>query len=133
MQRRSYLKTIMAGAAGLATANAQTKAAPKNPIVLHVDLQVDPARIDEMTKAYHTQFKPEAMKHAGYIDLKILKLRTTYQGKAPAGMNFRFQLTMESEELRQKWINSPEHQRVWPLIENTLTDKKYTVLLLDAI
>jgi hypothetical protein len=49
-------------------------------------------------------------------------------------MNYRFQLTYESEEARQKWINSDIHSKVWPTIENTLTDKKnYTVLLCDAI
>jgi hypothetical protein len=49
-------------------------------------------------------------------------------------MNYRFQLTYESEEARQKWIASDVHQKVWPTIERTFTDQKnYTVLLCDAI
>ena len=132
MKRRSYLKSILAAGAGLTTANAQPKAG-KNPIVLYVDMQVDPAKEQEMLKNYHTVFKPEAVKHPGYIDVKIVKLNKALMGSAPAGMNYRFQLTYESEALRQKWISSPEHQKVWPTIENTLVTKNYTVLLCDAV
>ncbi len=136
MQRRSYIKTVLAGGATLAgtsIALAQPKPAAKNPILLHVDMQVDPAKEQVMIKNFHAEFKPTAMKHSGYIDVKIVKLRTALMGKAPAGLNYRFALTFENEELRQKWVASADHQRVWPLIENTLSDKNYTVLLFDAI
>jgi hypothetical protein len=132
MKRRSYLKTMLAAGAGLGAATAQTKT--RNPIVLYVDLAVDPAKEKEMVNNYHTIFRPAAVKYPGYVDLKIVKLRSALQGSAPAGMNYRFQLTYESEEARQKWVNSDIHGKVWPTIENTLTDKKnYTVLLCDAI
>jgi hypothetical protein len=132
MKRRSYLKSILAAGAGLTAAHAQPKTA-KNPIVLYVDMQVDPAKEQEMIKNYHTIFKPTAMKHQGYIDLKIVKLNKALMGTAPAGMNYRFQLTYENEELRQKWVASADHIRVWPTIENTLASKNYTVLLCDAV
>jgi hypothetical protein len=94
----------------------------------------DPAKEKEMVDNYHKIFLPAAVKFPGYIDLKIVKLRTTLQGSAPTGMNYRFQLTYESEELRQKWIASDVHQKVWPTIERTLTNPKdYTVMLCDAI
>ncbi len=132
MKRRCYLKTMLAAGASLGAASAQTK--PRNPIVLYVDMAVDPAKEKEMATNYHTIFRPAAVKYPGYVDLKIVKLRSALQGSAPAGMNYRFQLTYESEEARQKWIDSDIHKRVWPTIENTLTDKKnYTVLLCDAI
>jgi hypothetical protein len=41
-------------------------------------------------------------------------------------------LTFASEELRQKWIASAIHQKVWPTIENTLKSKDYNVLLYDT-
>ncbi len=123
---------MLAAGAGLSAATAQTKT--RNPIVLYVDMAVDPAKEKEMVNNYHTIFRPAAVKYPGYVDLKIVKLRSTLQGSAPAGMNYRFQLTYESEEARQKWINSDVHKKAWPTIENTLTDKKnYTVLLCDAI
>jgi hypothetical protein len=124
---------MLAAGAGLTAASAQPGKAAKNPIVLYVDMQVDPAKEREMVKNYHTIFKPAASKFAGYIDLKIVKLRTALQGAAPAGVNYRFQLTYESEELRQKWAASEVHKEVWPTIENTLANKNYAVLLFDAV
>ena len=131
MKRRSYLKSLLAAGAGLSAAHAQEKS--QNPIVLYVDMQVDPAKEQEMLKNYHTVFKPAAVKFPGYVDLKIVKLRSALQGSAPAGMNYRFQLTYQSEEMRQKWVASAIHQKVWPTIENTLVSKNYTVLLCDAV
>jgi hypothetical protein len=130
MKRRTYLKTMLAAGASAAGVKA---AGPGHPIQLHVDLAVDPAKEKEMSHNFETIFRPEAAKHPGYIDVKMLKLRTAVQGSAPVGVNYRFSLTYQSEELRQKWVASPEHQRVWPTIENTLSSKNYTVLLFDVI
>jgi len=129
LKRRTSLKTILAAGA---TAAGALAADPGRAIQLHVDLAVDPAREKEMLHNFETIFRPEAAQHPGYIDVKMLKLRTALQGSAPAGVNYRFSLTYRSEELRQKWVASPEHQRVWPTIENTLTSKNYTVLLFDV-
>jgi antibiotic biosynthesis monooxygenase (ABM) superfamily enzyme len=141
MNRRNWLKSVAwltagsaAAASSLACA-ASNAAVTKKPIVLYCDLPVDPAREQEMLDAYHNHFKPVAEKFPGYIDLKIVKLRKVIQGgPAPAkNINYRFQLTYESEEARQKWIASDVHAKNWPLIENTLTDKGYLVLLTDAV
>lgn len=127
MQRRTCLKTILSGA----VATALPAAAPEHPIQLHVDLQVDPAQEQEMLHNFKTVFKPTAQKHPGYIDVKMIKLRKALMGNAPPGLNYRFVLTYASEELRLKWVDSADHKRVWPTIENTLTSKNYTVLLFD--
>ncbi len=108
------------------------RAAPPRPILLHVDLSVDPAREKEMLHNFETVFRPAAMKFPGYIDVKMLKLRSALMGSAPAGVNYRFALTYESEDARQKWVSSDIHQKVWPEIEKTLTSKNYTVLLFDV-
>jgi hypothetical protein len=130
VKRRTYLKTLAAAAAGSAMA-APADAA--HPIVLYVDMSVDPAKEKEMIHNFQTIFRPAAVKFPGYIDVKIVKLRSALMGKAPAGMNYRFQLTYQSEEARQKWVASDIHKKVWPTIENTLTSKDYTVLLCDAV
>jgi heme-degrading monooxygenase HmoA len=129
MKRRTCLKTILAVGAGAGSSRA---AGPEHLIQLHVDLAVDPAKENVMLHNFETIFRPEAAKQPGYIDVKMLKLRTALQGSAPAGVNYRFSLTYRSEELRQKWVASTEHQRVWPTIENTLASKNYTVLLFDV-
>ena len=131
MKRRSYLSAMLAGLAGIRAASAQKAT---NPILLYCDLAFDAAKEQEMLRHFHNIFKPAAEKFPGYVDVKMLKLRTAYQGSAPAGINYRFQLTYESEELRQQWIKSDVHQRVWPPIENMLTNKAtYPVLLFDSV
>ncbi len=130
MKRRSYLTAMFAGIAGMKAMRAQPAA--KNPIVLYCDLSVTPAHEGEMLNNFHTIFRPAAEKFPGYIDVKLLKLRTVYTGAAPAGVNYRFQLTYESEEARQKWIHSDIHQKVWPTVEKTLSTKNYSTLLFDS-
>lgn len=134
MKRRSYLKTMLAATAGLTNAGAQaSKKQAQNPIVLDVDLSVDPVKEQEMLHNFHTIFKPAAVKFPGYVDVKMCKLRSAIQGAAPNGVNYRFQLTYQSEELRQKWVASETHQKLWPTIENTLQSKSYIVLLFDSV
>jgi heme-degrading monooxygenase HmoA len=129
MQRRTYLKTALAVAAAspLLSGAADTK----GRIQLHVDLTVLPAKEKQMLDHFHKVFKPAASKMNGYINVEILKLRSTLAGSAPASVNYRFVLTYESEELRQKWIASDIHQKVWPPIEKTLAHTKYNVILFD--
>ena len=127
MKRRTYLKAMLA--AGLAPA-AVAQTGPR--IELYVDLAVDPAREKEMLQNFRTQFRPTAQKQPGFVDVKIMKLRSAIQGAAPAGVNYRFMISFQNEEQRQKWVATEAHQKVWPLIENTLKAKNYTVLLFDV-
>ena len=128
MKRRACLATL----ASAALAPIVRAAEPAHPIQVHVDMSVDTAREKEMLQHFERDFKPAAVKFPGYIDVKILKLRTAFQGKAPAGLNYRFVLTYESEQLRQKWIASDIHQKVWGMIESTMRNKDYAVLLFDV-
>jgi hypothetical protein len=110
-------------------ARAQTK-----HIRLYVEMDVPAAREREMLETFHAVFVPEAAKHAGYIRVKMLKRRTILQGTVPPQHNYRFELEFESEELRQKWIASAEHQRVWPQVERCMsTLKDYPVVLYDEV
>jgi len=129
--RSAFVATAAALGLGrfAAPAGAQTK-----HIRLYVEMEVPPAREREMLDAFHNTFVPEAVKHEGYIRVKMLKRRAVIQGTAPAAHNYRFELEFESEELRQKWIASAEHQRVWPLVERTMkTQKDYPVVLYDEV
>ncbi|HTG38333.1 hypothetical protein [Sphingomonas sp.] len=142
MNRRNLLTLIGlagigAGPALAARPQASARAGAGKPIVLYCDLAIDPAREAEMLRAFETRFRPaaESFRGRGFIDLKMLKIRTVIQGgPAPApGINYRFQLTYESEEQRQVWVKSDIHQEVWPLIEDTVLNKDYLVLLTDAV
>ncbi len=130
MKRRLYLKAILAAASGMWVAKSEKT---HNPIVLDVDFSVDPAKEQEMLRNFHTIFKPAAMAHPGYVDVKMCKLRSILQGSTCSTCNYRFQLTYETEALRQQWVASPEHKKAWPTIENTLLSKNYAVLLFDSL
>lgn len=134
MNRRESLKSAfgaVAAAAGLATmappAFAQTK-----HVRVYVEMDIDPADEAEMLNLFHNEFVPEAVKHEGYIRVKLLKRRTVLQGTAPETVNYRFELEYENEDLRLQWAASPGHQRVWPLIEQFIkTQGTYPVTLYD--
>ena len=136
MNRRGILRSAFAATAAAlgmdrfaAPAIAQTK-----HIRLYVEMDVPAAREREMLDTFHNTFVPEAVKHEGFIRVKMLKRRTFIQGTAPAAHNYRFELEFESEELRQKWAASAGHQRVWPLVERTIkTQKDYPVVLYDEV
>ena len=136
MNRRGMLKTAMAAAAttlGLGRFAAPAQAQTKH-IRLYVEMDVPAAREKEMLATFHNIFVPEAVKHEGYIRVKMLKRRAIIQGTAPANHNYRFELEFENEELRQKWIASAEHQRVWPQVEKAITTQKtYPVVLYDEV
>jgi hypothetical protein len=127
--------TSKSGETHTATQTTNADSSSTGPIVLYCDLAVDPSREQEMLAYFHREFKPAAEKFDGFIDLKMMKLRRVLQGgpPPPEGINYRFQLTYESEEKRQQWIASDVHSRVWPVIEDTVTNKDYIVLLTDSM
>jgi len=130
MKRRACLKAIVAGASSGAIAIKGADAA--RPIQLHLDLAVDPAKEAELLQFFEASFRPAASHQPGYIDLKLLKLSAALRGPAPEGSNFQFVLTFTSEELRQKWVASATHQKLWPAFESMLTSKNYTRLLYEV-
>ena len=136
MNRRGMIKSAFAatGAAlGLGRFASPLSAQTKH-IRLYVEMDVPAAREKEMLDTFHNIFVPEAVKHEGYIRVKMLKRRAIIQGTAPANHNYRFELEFENEELRQKWIASAEHQRVWPQVEKAITTQKtYPVVLYDEV
>jgi hypothetical protein len=136
VHRRGILQTAfgaVVAAFGFGRVAASAHASAKH-IRLYVEMDVAPSREHEMLDTFRHVFVPEAVKHEGYIRVKMLKRRSILQGTAPAHHNYRFELEFESEELRQKWIASAGHQRVWPAVERTMTTlKDYPVVLYDEV
>ena len=137
MERRGILKGLLAGVAGAWSARfaaPERVTAQTQHIRLYVEMDIAPEREREMLDLFHKQFVPEAVKHEGYIRVKMLKRRSVIQGSVPPAHNYRFELEFESEELRQKWIASAAHQRVWPPVEKMMTTlKDYPVVLFDEM
>jgi hypothetical protein len=136
VHRRGILRSAVVAvgsALGFGRFATRTQAQTKH-IRLYVEMDVAAAREKEMLDTFHNVFVPEAVKHEGYIRVKMLKRRTIIQGTAPKNHNYRFELEFESEALRQKWIASAGHQRVWPTVERTMTTlKDYPVVLYDEV
>ena len=97
MKRRSCLTAL----AAVAYAGTTQAAGPAGQIQIHVDLDVDPGKEKQMLQHFERDFKPAAAKFQGYLDVKIVKLRKVFVGKAPEGLNYRFVLQYQSEDLRQ--------------------------------
>ena len=129
MDRRTCLKTVVAAGAGTALAAAQTK----NPIMLHCDLEVDPAREKEMLTNFHKTFEPVIRKQPGFVDVQLMKLRSAVMGKTPTPANYKLLISFQTEEQRVTWVGTDEHQRVWPTIEKTLKGFKFNAILYDLV
>jgi heme-degrading monooxygenase HmoA len=133
LKRRTCLKAMLA-VAGAAVIPAAAGAQPLEgrPIQLHADLAVDPAKEAEMLRFFAEKFRPAAAQQPGYIDMRMLKLKSALRGVAPPGANYQFVLTFSSEALRQKWIATDTHKQLWPILEGMLTDKNYSRLLYEV-
>jgi heme-degrading monooxygenase HmoA len=133
MKRRTCLKAMLAVVGGsVIPALANPQQAAEHPIQLHADLAVDPAKEQQMLRFFQEKFHPAAAQQPGFIDMRMLKLKSTLRGAPPPGANYQFVLTFSSEALRQKWISTDLHKRLWPTIEDSLTDKNYSRLLYEV-
>ena len=130
MNRREHLGLLAALPAAAVPAMAID---PARAIQLHVDLEVDPAREKEMVESFEKTFRPAIRKQPGFVDVRLLRLRSALAGKAPAGATYRLLISFASEEQRKAWVATDTHQQVWPTIENTLKGAKYSALLYDVL
>ena len=129
MNRRTNLKLLMAGASASVTASAEGAA---TPIQLHVEMNVQPGREQELMDNYKKIFRPAIRKQPGFVDVKLLKLRSTPMGKAPDAA-FRLLISFEKEEQRVTWTKTDLHQKVWPTLEKTLKPNMLGVVLYDSV
>ena len=128
MNRRHCLQALAATPLVSGAAPAAGK-----PIQLHVDLEVDPAKEDELAANFERVFRPAISRQPGFVEVKLLKLRNALAGTPPPNMRYRLIISFQTEELRQKWVATDDHQAAWPEIEKTLTGAKYTAFLYDAV
>jgi heme-degrading monooxygenase HmoA len=119
--------------AALGAALAAPLAAAHEPIQLHVDLDVTPGKEAEMTKNFKTVFRPVISKQPGFVDVKLMKMRSALKGTAPSNAPYRLVISFKTEEQRLTWVKTDDHQRVWPSIENTLRGAKFGAVLYDLV
>jgi heme-degrading monooxygenase HmoA len=97
-----------------------------NPIELHVDLDVEPAKEKDLESAFHAMFLPTISKQPGFVSVTLLKLRA-------AAVTYRLVISFETEEQRVAWVATADHQRVWPQMEKNLKGVKFSAALWDKV
>lgn len=125
MRRRTCLTLLPAAALAAAPVGG--------PIQLHVDLDVDPSQEAELRRAFRAVFRPAISKQPGFVSVRLLKLRGEVVGEAPKEWNYRLVISFQSEEQRQAWVKSEDHQRAWPAIEKTLRSGRLRALLYEVV
>jgi len=103
-----------------------------NAIQLHVDLDVDPAKESDLLAALRKVFRTAISKQPGFVSVRLLKLRQAVVGEAPKTASHRLLISFQTEEQRQAWVKTDDHQQAWPAIEKTLRGK-VTALLYDVV
>lgn len=126
MNRRNCLK-LVAVAATAPSLKASAKATQ-----LHVDLDVDPKRQKELVSNFAKIFVPAISRQPGFVDVKLLRLRSAIAGQMPAGTNYRLIIGFHTEAQRQAWTATADHQKAWPAIERTLNANR-GALLYDVV
>ena len=129
MNRRRCLQTIAGSALVPALASGDTT----NPIQLHIELEVDPAKEAELAINFRNHFRPAIRKQRGFLDVKLLKMRKTLAGKLDGNWSYKLVLTFKTEEEREAWAKTDDHQKAWPTIAGTLTGRRIRVILYDVV
>jgi antibiotic biosynthesis monooxygenase (ABM) superfamily enzyme len=94
------------------------------PIQLHVDLEVDPAKEASLLKPYAEVFRPTISRQPGFAGVTLLKARKTG--------TWRLLISFATEEERLTWVASDDHQMAWPQMEANLTGIKFSAVLFDV-
>lgn len=103
------------------------------PIQLHVELAVEPGREGDLLQAFQNVFQPAIQRQAGFVDVKLLKHRSTVVGEGSPEASYRLLISFHTEEERQAWVASDDHQRAWPEIANLIDGAKLRAELYDIM
>ena len=78
-------------------------------VELHIYLEPHPEKEQELVDAFFNLFVPAISIQEGFVSVCLLKPHDSLRGHV---ISLRF----ESEELRQKWATSKEHENAFPKV-----------------
>src|SRR5258706_4146852 len=129
----SRLNSTVAAIPGQASANAiqgffmassiivKSQAMAENGIELHVDLDVDAAREQNLVDTFHRIFEPAIGRQPGFVSVTLLRTGTA--------VTYRLVIGFQTEDQRVAWVATDDHQRVWPQMEANLKGQKFKAVL----
>lgn len=98
-------------------------------MMLHVDLIVEPSQEAALKEVYEKTFRPTIRKQPGFVDVRLQKFRIAHVGgNAP---RYKLLISFQTEQQRETWVASADHQRVWPQMEKH--SKLTTAFVYDEI
>jgi len=87
-------------------------------IQLEVRLLLKLGKEEEFLDIFKIQFAPAMSKQPGFIRVSLLKQRESKS-------QYRIEIVFESEKERLAWVNTKEHEEIWPKLA-ALTSKYST-------
>lgn len=88
-------------------------------IQLEIKLLLKLGKEEEFLGIFKTQFAPTMSKQAGFNRVSFLKQR---RGKS----QYRIEIVFESEEERLAWVNTKEHEEIWPKLAALISNYSVT-------
>jgi antibiotic biosynthesis monooxygenase (ABM) superfamily enzyme len=84
-------------------------------ITLHIQFRVKPGRENQFEELYWITYVPVISKQEGFRRTQMLR---PYGG----GNEYEIDIYFDTEDLRERWASSPDHERVWPQVEDLCTE-----------
>jgi antibiotic biosynthesis monooxygenase (ABM) superfamily enzyme len=88
-------------------------------IVLQIYFSIAPPSAAKFEEVYATSYKTALQKQEGYQASRLLRIFEPSIAAeieaAHSDFNYQMELQFSTEEARRRWVQSPEHQEVWPL------------------
>jgi heme-degrading monooxygenase HmoA len=78
-------------------------------IELHINLEPFQGKEQELESLYWGEFAPKISIQEGFQRSTLIK-------RCDALREYQIAITFDTEDLRLKWVDSKEHQEVWPKI-----------------
>ena len=84
-------------------------------VSLQINCEIIPGQRDDFVRIIRDKFIPAISKQPGFVRVSLLK-------KREEDLEFQISIVFETEELRQEWVKSPDHQKVWPKVRSHFRD-----------
>ncbi|NMD03200.1 MAG: hypothetical protein GYA71_08010 [Bacteroidales bacterium] len=90
-------------------------------IKLQMFFKVSEGKSEDFERMYSEVYVPAMRKQKGYLGSELLRVFPEDISKeisaAPMDYKYQMEIAFETEDLRRRWVDSPEHKAAWPAAE----------------